>query len=293
MAQLRKSSADSNTLLRAIASIADPHVCKAVLQGVIDGSISHSDVLKKLHLEPESGSGTGPSQATPGPALIHSTSTSCFERLLTWRSCRPNLEDNDAQPETHETASVRSTTLSLPVLPLDAYFTQSQPDTWTRTGWTSAHVRHLIDALGTWDHLPFCLFSEKRFLQDYTNGSTQFCSSALVYAILALSTRLVNESSDDVGLNQSGWPRSRFFIHKAKIILQDTKQPRTLPDIQALGMFSLYYLRCGRETEAQAYAESFATSIGDLYQRSLKLGEEEAYAKSVNASYCSAVSLIR
>lgn len=293
MAQLRKNSANSSTLLRAISSIPDPHVCKAVLQGVIDGSISRSRVLEEFSLEPESGGSAGPSQNTPQPEIPCSTSASCFEQLLSWR-CRPNIKDEDGgvQAEINENPSARSTILSLPVLPLDAYTTQSQEDTWTRTGWTRAHVRHLIDALRTWDRLPFCLFSEDRFLQDYSSGSTQFCSSALVHAILALSTRLINESSDDDGLYQSGWLRSRFFLRKARTILEDAEPFRTLPDIQALGMLSLYYLRCGQETEAQDYAESFATSISELCQPSLTHREEEWCAELRN-TYYGAVSLIR
>ncbi|KXX78215.1 Conidial development protein fluffy [Madurella mycetomatis] len=292
MAQLRKSNTDSSALLRAISSIADPHVCKAVLQGVIDGSIPRSRVLEEFSSGLESSSSASPSQGSPLPTVSCSTSTSCFEQLLSWRSCRPNITDDDVQAEANETSSVRSTILSLPALPLDAYTTQSQEDTWTQTGWTKAHVRHLIDALRTWDHLPFCLFSEDRFLRDYSSGSTQFCSSALVHAILALSTRLINESSDDAGLDQSGWLRSQFFLHKAKAILQYMEPSRTLPDIQALGMLSLYYLRCGQETEAQAYAESFATSISELCQHSLMHGEEEVPVQSCN-TYHGAVSLIR
>ncbi|KAG7284903.1 hypothetical protein NEMBOFW57_009518 [Staphylotrichum longicolle] len=164
-------STDSDTILKTLASIADPHVSKAVLQGLIDGSISRTKVLEEFYPE--------------------------------------------------------------------------------------------------------------------------FCSSALVHAILALATRLINERSDDAGLHQSGWPRSRCFMNKAKTILQDTKAPSTLPDIQALGIFSLYYLRCGQETEAQAYAESFATSISDLFQRSPMYEGEDDYAESLRTSYCGAVSLMR
>lgn len=293
---MRQDSTDSDTLLRALASIADPHVCKAVLQSLLDGSISRTKILEEFYLEPESGSSTDPgssSQPTPQPAVDPSTSTACFEQLLSWRECRPNLKGKDAQAVKHEAASARSTILSLPALPLDAYTSQSQPDPWTGTGWTRAHTRHLIDVLRTWDRLPFCLLSEDRFLQDYSSGSTRFCSSALVHAILALATRLINERSDDASFHPSGWPRSRSLLDKAKTILQDTKTPKTLPDIQALGIFSLYSLRCGREAEAQAYAESFTTGISELFQHSLIRGEEEDYAEALRTSYCGAVSLTR
>ncbi|KAH6855956.1 hypothetical protein B0I37DRAFT_366193 [Chaetomium sp. MPI-CAGE-AT-0009] len=298
-AQLKQSSADTDSLLRVVASIPDPRVCKAVMQGLLDGSISRNDIFKQFYEpKPDSGASTaaGPSQMTPQqtqPTDPRSTSASCFEQLLSWRSCCPHLQDNDTQSETQGAASVQSTSLSLPLLPLDAYTTQSHIDTWTKTGWTKAHIRHLIDALRTWDHLPFCLFSEDLFLQDYTSGSTRFCSSALVHAILALSIRLINEASDDGGVYQSGWPRSRSLLDTARKLLRDTKPPSILPDVQALGMLSLYYLRCGRETEAQEYADSFATSISELRQSSPVQAEEQSYAQSMTMSYCGGVSLKR
>jgi hypothetical protein len=267
------------------------------MHGLLNGSISRNDILKQFSApKPDSGTNTaaGPSQVTPQqPTDPRSTSTSCFEQLLSWRSCHPYLQDDDMQPETQGAASVQSTSLLLPLLPLDAYTTQSHIDTWAKTSWTKAYIRHLFDALRTWDYLPFCLFSEDLFLQDYTSGSTRFCSSALVHAILALSIRLINEGSDDGGVYRSGWPRSRSLVDTARKLLRDIKPPSTLPDVQALGMLSLYYLRCGRETEAQEYADSFATSISELRQSPPMQAEEQSHAQSMNISYCGAVSLKR
>jgi hypothetical protein len=179
-------------------------------------------------------------------------------------------------------------------LPLDAYTTQWDTDTWTQTGWSKAHIRHLIDALRTWDYLPFCLLVEDRFLQDLTSRSTNFCSSALVHALLAISTRLVNEGNDDVARYQSGWLTSRYFHDKAKEILRANEASRTLPDMQANGVLALYYLRCGQEADAEASAQSFSNSIDDLRKRSLTHGEEvEGYTQSLNFSYCGALTLTR
>ncbi|KAH6628042.1 hypothetical protein F5144DRAFT_577796 [Chaetomium tenue] len=296
--QLRQNNADSDALLRAIASIPDPHVCKAVMQGLLDGSISRHDILKNAQFySPKPDSGITPLQ--PELTDPRSTSTSCFEQLLSWQSCLPHLQDDDnGRPETQgasRATSVQPTSLLLPHLPLDAYTTQSHIDPWTKTGWTNAHIRHLIDALRTWDHLPFCLFSEDLFLQDYTSGSTRFCSSALVHAILALSIRLINEGNDDGVAYLSGWPRSRSLLDTARKLLRDTKPPSTLPDVQALGMLSLYYLRCGRETEAQEYADAFTAGMNGLLQSpppSIQV-EEKSHAQSITMSYCGAVSLKR
>ncbi|KAL2192727.1 putative nitrate assimilation regulatory protein nirA [Corynascus similis CBS 632.67] len=187
---------------------------------------------------------------------------------------------------------MRSTILSLPPLPLDAYASDAQVDTWTRVGWTKAHVRHLVDALRTWDCLALCLLPEDLFLRDYASGSNRFCSSALINSILALSTRLINEASDDAGLLPSGWLRSRVFINEAKACLLSNTPLQNLPDIQAVGLLSLYYLRCGREADAREYAEGFASAIAGLFQGA-ETTEEGDYARALTTTYCGAACLIR
>ncbi|KAK4249351.1 conidial development protein fluffy [Corynascus novoguineensis] len=271
-ARLRESIADNDALLKEIAAIPDFHVRGAVFQGLIDGSLSRGDFLKQAYLRPESESSTGtdPSLAASSSfrpqALSRSTSASSFSQLLSWRNCRAALSGHNALEEESEMCPMRSTILSLPPLPLDAYASDVQVDSWTRVGWTKAHVRHLVDALRTWDCLALCLFSEDLFLRDYARGSNRFCSSALVNAILALSTRLINEASDDEGLLPSGWLRSRVFINEAKACLRSDTPLQNLPDIQAFGLLSLYSLRCGREADAREYAEGFASAIAGLFQ---------------------------
>lgn len=271
-------------------------MCKRVLQGLMDGTITRHEVLKEYnYAETDSqSSSTGPSPGSSGsrPHLHRSISTSCFSQLLSWRSCRPNIQfANPLSEESRDKQRTRSTILSLPPLPLDAYSAHSDTDTWTRTGWTKAHIRHLIDALRTWDYLPFCIFSEELFVRDYNGGCNQFCSSALVHAILALSTRLINESSDDAGLLPSGWLRSQVFFDEASGMLQTVQQIDGLPDIQALGMLSLYLLRCGREVESQQFAEKFVASIQDLCRR--VPSREEEYTRARKITYCGAVTLSR
>lgn len=76
---------------------------------------------------------------------------SCFDQLLTWRACHPNPSivdvDNGTPPP--------RLSLSLPPLPPLPPHPYSDPShmvgTWTRTGWTQANVRRLIDSLHIWD----------------------------------------------------------------------------------------------------------------------------------------------
>ncbi|KAK0639033.1 hypothetical protein B0T16DRAFT_235932 [Cercophora newfieldiana] len=294
-ARLRKSNVEGDVVLRAVASIPDPHMCKIALQGLVDGSLSRDDILREYRDRASDSSGpSSHTSQTQSPFSQQSTvqgfrqddPATCFEQLLTWRSCRPNPRTVDAPTPPP---------LSLPPLPLDAYTAHSrQVDNWTRTGWTRAHVRHLIDALRTWDYLPFCLFCEDLFLRDYDSDSTRFCSFALVHAILALSTRLINESSDDAALLPSGWLSSQVFFDRAKAHLPDDSQLAELPDIQALGILALYRLRCGLEAEAGELAEVFAARVTEFCQRSPPEDEaREDCTKARVITYCGAVSLIR
>jgi len=294
-ARLRKNSVESDALIRAIASIQDPHMCRIALQGLIDGSLSRDDILREYRDKYSDSSGpSSTASQTQSPFSQQSTllafrseeQPTCFDHLLTWRSCRPNPSAVDAPTPPP---------LSLPPLPLDAYTSHSrQVDTWTRTGWTRAHVRHLIDALRTWDYLPFCLFCEDLFLRDYDKGATGFCSFALVHAILALSTRMINESGDDAELLPSGWLSSQVFFDEASAHLPDGTQVSELPDIQALGILALYRLRCGQEEEARELAEAFAARIAEFCHCLLPEGESrEDHSKARMITYCGAVSLIR
>ena len=187
-----------------------------------------------------------------------------------------------------------STLLTFPPLPLDSYASEKQPDTWTRTGWTRAHVRHLFDAIFTWDYLPFCLLDKDLFIRDYESNSTRFCSSALVYATLAISARLINENDNEKVL-PSGWLSSKLFCDEAKKALQQAEQSTTsLPDVQALGILSLYYLRCGLETTAMELALSFYHGITDICEGvTPESQEDELYNKVRTVTLHGAGFLIR
>ncbi|KAK0716922.1 hypothetical protein B0T26DRAFT_740538 [Lasiosphaeria miniovina] len=327
--RLSKRSHDTDNVLVALASIQDAQVCKRVLQALIDGSMSRADVLRRFGQEVQEsdpsptpsasapGSGSGPayspaSSLPPPPSwqyysgsvispdsegayLASRPRASCFDHLMSWRSSRAVPFPNAGSASDPASAiSAPSTVLSLPPLPLDAYASHSRVDTWTRTGWTTAHIRHLVDVVLTSDYLPFCLLCTDLFLHDFEHGSSRFCSPALVHAILALATCLVNENNDSSGLLPSGWVGSQTFFEEAQSDFRQGGQPDALPDIQALGILALYQLRCGREAEAQELAEVCVTSIMDLCQRMPLDGEEEELHARVRATtYCGAITLVR
>ncbi|UNI24014.1 hypothetical protein JDV02_009794 [Purpureocillium takamizusanense] len=186
-----------------------------------------------------------------------------------------------------------STILSLPPRPLDVYASQSHLDVWTRTGWTVAHIRHLFDVLGTWDSLALCLLSRDVFLRDYQNGSGRFCSSALVHALLALSARLVNGASDNKDVLPSRWVGSKIFSDEAAAIIENDRHRSNLPNVQALGVLSLYRLRLGQEADALRLAEALLAGVTELCQCGQSDGDQAEYTKALATTYCSAVSLVR
>lgn len=112
--------------------------------------------------------------------------------------------------------------------------------------------------------------------------------------MLALATRLINENNDDATVLPSGWLGSKLFSDEAERILQDSGRSNILPDIHALGILSLYHIRCGREAKAQELAEAFAASITELCQHEAPVHkEEEQYIRVRVTTYCGAISLIR
>ncbi|GAB1311988.1 hypothetical protein MFIFM68171_02198 [Madurella fahalii] len=133
-ARLRKSSVDADALICTIASIQDPHLCKLTLQGLVDGRLTRDNILRKYRDHHTSSNNYGTSSHTSlaqGPiSNISQQSTliaaggfspeeppSCFDQLLTWRTCRPNPSSVDA---------ATPPPLSLPPLPLDAYAAHSR-----------------------------------------------------------------------------------------------------------------------------------------------------------------------
>ncbi|KAJ3497960.1 hypothetical protein NLG97_g1503 [Lecanicillium saksenae] len=177
---------------------------------------------------------------------------------------------------------------------IDAYGLLSQADEWTQTGWTRAHIRHLLDVLITWDYTAFILLRKEDFLQDYEEGSTRFCSSALMHALLALSTHMINGKEDESGVLPSGWLSSQWFLLRAEALLRSRESSGSLPDIQAFGVLALYSIRRGREQEAIRLAETCFSSIRTLCSKNDTVDtSNEQYSRVQATTYCGALSLLR
>lgn len=223
---------------------------------------------------------------------VSTSSSSCFDQLLSWRSCHPTFwqRNKDQSPLAASTGG----DLLLPSAPVDAYSALAEIDVWTQVGWTRAHIRHLFDVLVTWDYLSLCVLSKNEFLHDYEVNSSRYCSSALVHALLALSARLINEAEDDSHILPSGWRGSKYFLRKAEALLLEQGATHSLPDIQSMGILAFYHIRCGREKEARELAELCSAGIRSLCLREADAGQsDEQYIKVRATTYCAAISLLR
>ncbi|GJN81537.1 hypothetical protein PLIIFM63780_005071 [Purpureocillium lilacinum] len=279
--ELQRSNLDSKGQIRALQS---------TIQSIVGEGESSDAAGREADDSPGQRSASSRA-ASAAVAAGDSARSLCFKRLLPWRLTFVRSADCNTPTRSPDP----STILSLPPRPLDVYASQSHIDVWTRTGWTVAHIRHLFDVLGAWDSLAFCLLSRDVFLRDYQTGSGRFCSSALVHALIALSARLVNGDNDNKDVLPSGWVGSKIFRDEAAAILDGTSGPGELPDVQALGILSLYHLRLGQEADAQRLAEALLAGVTELCQRghSGYSNDQAEYSKALATTYCSAVSLVR
>jgi hypothetical protein len=176
--KLEKKVDDKDKLFRNLAPGQSLDARKSVRQ--VKGATGDADDVtdpSRYAISRQASHAQSPITTTEGPA-----GSPCFVQLLSWKLCCSRLTDHSLA-ETPE----QSITLFLPTLPLDAYISQLQLDTWTRTGWTKAHIRHLFDAL----HLGFLviLHSSQRHL---STRLSQRIRSVLLISIGACGNRTSN-----------------------------------------------------------------------------------------------------
>lgn len=208
-----------------------------------------------------------------------------FCQLFFWKSSTLPMNNHPAEVN-------KPATLSLPPLPVDAYLSHSESDTWTRTGWTKAYMRHLFDAVFTWEYLPVSHLYRDKFLEDFYCDSDRFCSSALVYAMLAVASQQVNDRHDSSCFLPSRLGSASLY-KEAEALLLDPGRTDSLPDAHARGVLSFYHAASGHEEQAERLAHDFIQKITAICQSQPPIGENEHYTRIQTTSYCGAVSLSR
>lgn len=121
---------------------------------------------------------------------------------------------------------------------------------WTQAPHNVPSANRLIELFFAWEVVPFSMVCQHLFLRDYADGSRDFCSPALVSAIMSLAS--LHLANDEVTRSAESSSWSERFFHESTSILAAEGLATTLPSIQALGLLALREMCCGREAQAES-----------------------------------------
>ncbi|CRG83977.1 Nitrogen assimilation transcription factor nirA [Talaromyces islandicus] len=176
--------------------------------------------------------------------------------------------------------------------PNDEQFSVAQ---WTRVTNDERLVEHLMTMYFTWHYAYFTTLSKPLFYRDYQRGhSSQYCSSLLVNAMLALGCHFSSWPGARETPNDSATAGDHFFKEAKRLILEhDEHEKAKLCTVQALALMSVREAGCGREGKGWVYSGMSFRMVYDLGLNvdatSLginKLAEEDVDARRVTFWGC-------
>ena len=130
---------------------------------------------------------------------------------------------------------------------------------WSISGLTVDQLRHLLGAFFECQYIPFFTIDRDMFMRDFVGGSDEYCSPALVRALLCQACRLV--AGYDAAYSFLVNLGNRLFDESKSALNMITSSKFAVPDAQALGLAALHELGAGRETEALGLAEKAVERI--------------------------------
>lgn len=135
---------------------------------------------------------------------------------------------------------------------------------WTRVTSSQKLIRHLIDLYLTWVHPVHMLFSEVKFLESFQNNNMSYCSHALVSAICAMASHLL----DDLGDTPLERDVDTAALHE---LFMDEARVKLVPDeysiitsVQAFGVMFLADLSSGKARKATGYLRAAVDTLKAL-----------------------------
>jgi hypothetical protein len=307
--RLERLQCENDTLLEALSSDPGSFVTTLILQALKRGDSRESIArqVKKMNADEARSSARG-SLSLENDVMDSEPTTSSSQYSIRHSTGSVMNDDNCSSISMCDTKdSTRPSPVEL-LEPLDpvaeALANGSGPlnpdvDPWTKSGWPKSHVRELVDFVLERDGMLFCLLRKDLFHQDFENGGTQYCSAALVNALLALATRIKQQ---DPGVNQPLHFSQQglmggsdgFFAEALTLLPKNGSRPNNLADIQALGILALYEASSDHEVGMQKLADEFATAMNDLCLREVSLQLKANSYESVRANtYCGSISLLR
>lgn len=127
---------------------------------------------------------------------------------------------------------------------------------WTRVTDDEQLIGHLMTMYFTWHYAYFTTLSKELFYRDYVRGrSSQYCSSLLVNAILALGCHFSSWEGAREDPKDSATAGDHFFKEAKRLILEhDEHEKAKLCTVQALALMSVREAGCGREGKGWVYS---------------------------------------
>lgn len=169
---------------------------------------------------------------------------------------------------------------------------------WTRVTPNPELVIHLLNMYFTWHYTYFTTLSKELFYRDFmrgnvpgTKGKTEYCTSLLVNAMLALGCHFSTREAARANPKDSATVGDHFFAEAKRLILENNEhESPKLAAVQALALMSVREAGCGREARGWAYSGmSFrmAYELGlNVDSASASSDEEEVDARRITIWGC-------
>lgn len=127
---------------------------------------------------------------------------------------------------------------------------------WTRVTDDEKLIGHLMTMYFTWHYAYFTTLPKHLFYRDYVRGrSSQYCSSLLVNAMLALGCHFSSWKGARENPDDSATAGDHFFKEAKRLILEhDEHEKAKLCTVQALALMSVREAGCGREGKGWVYS---------------------------------------
>jgi len=156
----------------------------------------------------------------------------------------------------------------------DLHDLQEDPATsWSEVTKDPELVMHLLRMYMTWHYTYFTTLSKSLFWRDFesgkparpTNRKTEYCTSLLVNAMLALGCHFTSWPAARLDPNDSATAGDHFFREAKRLILEnDEHENPRLATVQALALMSVREAGCGREVRGWVYSGMSFRMAADL-----------------------------
>lgn len=166
---------------------------------------------------------------------------------------------------------------------------------WTRVTDDDQLISHLMTMYFTWHYPFFTTLSKDLFYRDYVRGvPTQYCSSLLVNAMLALGCHFSSWDGAREDPSNSATAGNHFFKEARRLVLENDEHLNAkLCTVQALALMSVREAGCGREGKGWVYsgmsfrmALDLGLNVDSTTLGTRNLEEEEVDARRVTFWGC-------